>query len=167
MAYPVQKVCAWSKAHDVDSIDAEECPDVRLVCAKPFGAFPNACSGTAHLAKPWFVSFYSFSKETAPGTFETSLQTRVLVDRDTTCAGTYQKMPAAFPTVGEEEVEISTTARPFLGPEDKNIFVWVMGAVVVLFVAVSAVILRWNRLSPQRSSQELGREIELQSTRPF
>lgn len=154
IAYPVQKVCAWSKARDVDSIDAEECPDVRLVCAKPFGAFPNACSGTAHLAKPWFVSFYSFSKETAPGTFETSLQTRVLVDRDTTCAGTYQisegsclglafgvshaaaalapprpprirKMPAAFPTVGEEEVEISTTARPFLGPEDKNIFVWV------------------------------------------
>ena len=43
----------------------------------------------------------------------------------------------------------------------------VMGAVVVLFVALSAVILRWNRLSPQRSSQELGREIELQSTRPF
>ena len=92
MAYPVQKVCAWSKAHDVDSIDAEECPDVRLVCAKPFGVFPNACSGTAHLAKPWFVSFYSFSKETAPGTFETSLQTRVLVDRDTTCAGTYQSL---------------------------------------------------------------------------
>ena len=63
MAYPVQRVCTWRKAGDVDFIDAEECPDVRLVCAKPFGVFPNACSGTAHLAKQWFVSFYSFSKE--------------------------------------------------------------------------------------------------------
>ena len=112
MAYPVQRVCTWRKAGDVDFIDAEECPDVRLVCAKPFGVFPNACSGTAHLAKQWFVSFYSFSKETAPGTFETSLQTRVVVDRDTTCAGTYQSH-RCNPRI-ESPLLALTTARGFL-----------------------------------------------------
>eukprot|EP00438_Fugacium_kawagutii_P005816 Skav230519 [mRNA] locus=scaffold4943:103944:107044:+ [translate_table: standard] len=64
------------------------CAPVPLACSKPFGEFPNSCSGVVAMAMPLYVAFYSYAKE-VDGKVETILDTQVMVDKDTVCAGLY------------------------------------------------------------------------------
>jgi len=67
------------------------CSTVELSCAKPFGEFPNACSGTVPLAQmqAYYLAFYAYSQDAGGGNSYKVLQSRVVRDKDTICSGTY------------------------------------------------------------------------------
>lgn len=52
------------------------CAPVPLACSKPFGEFPNSCSGVVAMAMPFYVAFYSYAKE-VDGKVQTILDTQV------------------------------------------------------------------------------------------
>ncbi|CAE7367033.1 unnamed protein product [Symbiodinium sp. CCMP2592] len=71
------------------------CSTVELSCTKPFGEFPNACSGTVPLAQmqpnAYYLAFYAYSQEAGGGNSEKVLATRVVTGKEPPeiCSGTY------------------------------------------------------------------------------
>ena len=67
-----------------------------LTCSKPFGEFPNACSGKSDLKEfittygRFYVALYAFRNATEDGASQPTLVTRVVADATTMCSGAYK-----------------------------------------------------------------------------